>query len=200
MRLVDHEHPHPADQIGQLLLAEGGIVEPLRRHQEHIDLVALKLCEHVGPLVDVAGVDSDRADPGPRGCRDLVAHEGEQRRNQDGGPGTLTAKQQRRDEVHGGLAPAGALHHEGPAPPLDEGFDGLVLSVVEVGGIRTDKRAQDLEGGRAGLGYGLGYGLSHPPSLAGAPDMALSTPPICPLVIQRRAGLLSMRMPQLPHR
>jgi hypothetical protein len=66
VRLVDDEHADPAHEGGQLLLAERGVVEPLRRHQEHVDLVAVQLREHVGPLVRVRRVDRDRTHAGAR--------------------------------------------------------------------------------------------------------------------------------------
>ena len=125
------------------------------------------LCEHLAPLVRVGRVDGDRANAGALGRGDLVAHESEQRRDQDGGPGTLPTQQQSGDEVHRGLAPPGALHDERPAVLIDERLDGFVLPVVKVCGIRADQGAQDLERGRTGFGYGLG----HLSSMAGAPDI-----------------------------
>lgn len=109
--------PKAGHERGQLLLAEGGVVEPLGRHQQHVDLVAREPPLHLRPLVRVRGVDRHRPHARALGGRDLVAHEGEQRRHQHGGARALPSAQQRRDEVHRGLAPAGALHHERAAAP-----------------------------------------------------------------------------------
>ena len=79
VRLVDDEHPDAAHERRQLLLAEGRVVEPLRRDQQDVDLVAVELPEHVGPLVRIGGVDRDRTHPCTLGGRDLVAHERQQR-------------------------------------------------------------------------------------------------------------------------
>ena len=145
VRLVDDEQSDPRHQLRQLLVAERRVVEPLGRHQQHVDLVTVELCEHVAPLVRVRGVDRDR--PHTRTLRrgDLVAHESQQRRDQHGGPGAAPAQEQRRDEVHRRLAPPGALHHECPAAAVDERLDRLELAVVEVGVVTADERAQDVE-------------------------------------------------------
>ena len=103
----------------------------------------------------VGGVDGDRAHPGALGRGDLVAHEGDERRDEQGGARAGAAKQQRRDEVHGGLAPAGALHDERAAALLDEGADGLELAVVEVDVVAADELAEGVEGGGAQFGHGI---------------------------------------------
>ena len=145
VRLVDDEQSDPRHQLRQLLVAERRVVEPLGRHQQHVDLVTVELCEHITPLVRVRGVDRDR--PHARALRrgDLVAHERQQRRDQHGGPGAAPAQEQRRDEVHRRLAPPGALHHERPAAAVDERLDRLELAVVEVGVVTADEGAQDVE-------------------------------------------------------
>ncbi len=53
VRLVDDEHAHPCDQVGQLLVAEPGVVEPLRRDQQDIDLVSGQLGPGLVPLVGI---------------------------------------------------------------------------------------------------------------------------------------------------
>ena len=160
VRLVDDEQSDARDELRQLLVAERRVVEPLGRHQQHVDLVAVELGEHVAPLVRVGGVDLHRPHPRPRGCRDLVAHEREQRRDEHRRPGAAAAQQQRRDEVDRRLAPPGALHDECPAAVVDERLDRLELPVVEVGVVAPDERAQHLEGLGAGRGGGC-HGL-HP--------------------------------------
>jgi hypothetical protein len=162
VRLVDDEQARPRHQCGQLLVAERRVVEPLRRHQQNVDLVVAQLLQHLGPLVRVRRVD--RHGPHSRtGCGGhLVAHECEQGRDEDGGAGAALAQQQGRDEIHRRLAPAGALHDQRAPAVVDERGYRLELAVVEVGVVATDERAQDGEGGTAGV--------SHPYSLTGAAD------------------------------
>ena len=81
VRLVDHQQPRGGGQPGQHLVAEAGVVEPLGAHQQHVDLAGVDRVVDRLPLLDVGGVDRHRADPGPLGRLDLVAHQGEQRRD-----------------------------------------------------------------------------------------------------------------------
>ena len=92
VRLVDDEHPGPGDQVGQLLVPERRVVEPLRGDQQHVDLVVAQLREHVVPLVLVGRVDRDRPHTGARRRGDLVAHQREQRRDQDRRAGAAAAQ------------------------------------------------------------------------------------------------------------
>ena len=163
VRLVDDEQADALHEGGQLLFAERRVVQALGRDQEHVDLVGGQLGEHVVPLVRVRGVDGDGAHPGTGGRRDLVAHEGEQRGDQDGGAGTALAQQQGGDEVDGRLAPPRALHDEGPSAGVDERLDGLELAVVELGLLVADQSAEHGEGG-------ILRRFGHPPMLAASAD------------------------------
>ena len=160
--LIDDQEPGAADQLGQLVLAEGGVGEPLRRDQQDIDLVRRELFADCVPLQLVGGVDGDRPDPGPRRGGHLVTHERQQRGHDQGRPGAAPPEQQGRDEVHGRLSPAGALHHEGAPAAVDEGLNRLELAVMELRGRVPDQLAQDFLGllprprlsGRCGVGSG----------------------------------------------
>ena len=116
VRLVDDEQPGGRRQPRQHGVAEAGVVEPLRADQQHVDLAARHVVVDQLPVVDVAGVDRDRRDAGALRGGDLVAHERQQRADDDRRTGALRAQQRGRDEVDGRLAPAGALHDERPAP------------------------------------------------------------------------------------
>ncbi len=168
VRFIDDEKSDARDELRQLLVAERRVVEALRRDQQHVDLVAVELCEHVAPFVRVGGVDGDRADAGALGGGDLVAHEGEQGRDEHRRAAAAAPEQQRRDEVDRGLAPSGALDDERAASPVDEGLDRLELPVVEVGVVAPDEGAQDIE--RLGAGGGR---RGHAPTIAGAADIAV---------------------------
>ena len=74
-----------------------------------------------------------RADPeGARGG-DLVAHEREQRRDDERGPGAALAQQRGGEEVDRRLAPARALHAQDARAVLDQVADGLELVLAELG-------------------------------------------------------------------
>ncbi len=145
MCLVDDEKTDPRHQLRQLLVAERRVVEPLGRDQQHVDLVAVELREHISPLVRVRRVDRDRTHTRSLCRGDLVAHERQKGRDQHGGPRAAPAKEQGRDEVDRRLPPPGALHDERPAVIVDEGMNGLELAVVEVGVVAPDQGAQHIE-------------------------------------------------------
>ena len=132
VRLVDHEQAAGRGQPRQHLVAEAGVVEPLRAHQEHVDLAALDRRVGLLPLLDVGRVDRDRADAGALGGRDLVAHQREQRRDDHRRPAALLTQQQRGDEVDRRLAPPGALHDQRPPPVDHQRLDRRPLVVVEL--------------------------------------------------------------------
>ncbi len=87
VRLVDHEQADALGQLGEPVLAEVGVVEALRADEQDVDLPRGELLPHHGPLGDVAGVDGVRTDAGPGGGLDLVAHQRQQRADDDGGTG-----------------------------------------------------------------------------------------------------------------
>ena len=78
-------------------------------------------------------VDRLAPQPEPAGGLDLVAHQRQQRRDQQRRPEPLLAQQVGGQEVDGALAPPRALHHEHPRPIVDERLDRLALPVAELG-------------------------------------------------------------------
>ena len=125
------------------------------------------------PLLDVARVDRRGAQPEPAGHRDLVAHQRQQRADDQGGPVALVAAHAGRDPVDEALAPAGALDDERAAAVLGDRLDRLALAVaerrvraehgLEVLGQVVHRRGQC---GRAGRRMtpdtnGLGQGARH---------------------------------------
>ncbi len=142
VRLVDDDEARVGREPGEHLVAEAGVVEPLRRAQQHVDLTVRDGPVHVVPLGDVGGVDGDGLDARPRGGRDLVAHERQERGDDDGRPGSAVAQQARGHEVHGGLAPPGALHDERTAPERHEGLDRAPLVLAQRRALAPHERAQ----------------------------------------------------------
>ena len=140
--LVDHQQAAGRGQARQHLVAEAGVVEPLGAHQQDVDLAGVDLVVDRLPLVDVGGVDRHRADAGPLGGGDLVAHQREQRADDDGRPGARLAQQLGGDEVDRRLAPPGALHDERAAGVDGERLDGGPLVLAQHGVVRDRPRAR----------------------------------------------------------
>ena len=63
--LVDDEQAAAAGQVGQLLVAEPRVVEPLGADEQHVDLVGRQRRRDLPPLLGVGGVHRHRADAGP---------------------------------------------------------------------------------------------------------------------------------------
>ena len=85
------------------------------------------------PLVGVVARDPNRAHAAALARLDLVAHEREQRRDEQRRTGAAGSQQSRRDEVDRALAPAGPLDDEDPPALDDERFDGFELVGAELG-------------------------------------------------------------------
>ncbi len=109
--------------------------------------------------------------PGTFGGGDLVAHQGEQRRDDEGracAAAEAFPDQSGGDEVHRRLSPAGALDDEDAFPVADQCFDGVELAVAEVGVRPSGEFAEDLRGAGAEVGGGGGgssggVGRAHAP-------------------------------------
>jgi hypothetical protein len=123
VRLVDHDQPRRCGEAGQHLVAELRIVQTFRTDEQHVHRAGAHGGVDLLPLLGIGRVDRARMDASPRGGFDLVAHQCEQRRDDDCRPGTPGAEQRGRDEIHRRLAPSGALHHEHAAPVCGERAD-----------------------------------------------------------------------------
>ncbi len=146
VRLVDHQQTGARRQVGQHPVAELGVVQPLRADQQHVDLAAADRGVGLLPRLGVGRVDGDRADARALGRQDLVAHQGEQRRDDHrrSRAGTLGRVPQQRggDEVDRRLAPAGALDDECAPPAHDQRLDGRPLVVAQLRVVVTDEGTQ----------------------------------------------------------
>ena len=171
VRLVDDDEPGAGRQVGQDLVAEDRVVEALGGHQQDVDVPGAHLRLDLVPLGGVGRVDGDGVDAGAPGGGDLVAHEGQQRGDDDARPGAgaraggggrgavgprapALAQQDGGHEVDGGLAPAGALNHQRPAPADDQGLDGAPLVLAQRRVLAPHQRAQDRLGALADGGDG----------------------------------------------
>ena len=81
VRLVDDDQAGVGCEGREDLLPESRIVEPLGGHQQDVDGALAHPGLDVRPLRGVGGVHGDGVDAGAPGRRDLVAHEGEQGRD-----------------------------------------------------------------------------------------------------------------------
>src|SRR5699024_4275202 len=116
------------------------------------------------------------ADSGPLRSGDLVAHERQQRGDDEAGPGAGRAQHSGGDEVHRGLAPTGALDDEDALLELHEVADRLELTLAELrvrvrGELGEDPLRLDREvvggTGRVRNGWGCRGGFRHGASLGG---------------------------------
>src|SRR5690606_32298278 len=153
--LVDDDQSGSGGQAGQDAVAELGVVEAFGADQQHVDGALGDRGVGALPLLGVGAVDGVSADSGAFGGGDLVAHQRQQRGDDDGGPGSRGAAQRGGHEVDRGLAPSGALHHEDAPVPGGEGVDGPPLVLAQAG-VGSGEGAQvGLRGVTQG-GVGLG--------------------------------------------
>ena len=173
--LVDDEQTHALAQHRQLLLAEAWVGEPLRRDQQDVDIVGRKTRPDVVPLVGVGRVDRHGPHARALGGGHLVAHERDERRDEQRRAGALLPEQRRRDEVDRRLAPPGALHDQRPTVVVDQRADGLELALVEHRVGQPGQATQRFE--RPGLGVRVGDHaliVSAPQTSDVGPSTALS--------------------------
>ncbi len=131
VRLVDDEEADRALDARHDVGHEALVGESLGRDQEDIDRVRGEAVVDGVPLVDVAGVDRGGPQPQAAGHRDLVAHQREERADDEGRAVAAVAADPGRDPVDEALAPAGPLDDERASTVLDDGFDRLALAVAE---------------------------------------------------------------------
>ena len=156
VRLVDHQQPDALGEQRQHLGAELRVVEPLGADQEHVDGVGGEQVADLGPGVAVRRVDRVGADADPLGGGDLVAHQRQQRRDDQRRPGAGLAPERGGEEVDGRLAPAGALHAQHAGAVDDEVAHRLELVLAELG-LRARELAQELGGAVVDGGGGGGH-------------------------------------------
>ena len=129
--LIDDQQRDAARDRREHLPAEVGIAQPLRRDEQDIDLVPRHLPLDYLPLSLILGIDGHGPDPHPRGRRDLIAHQCQQRGDQDRRPAALFAKELGRDEIDRALSPTRLLHHQQPTAALHYMPDGILLPVAK---------------------------------------------------------------------
>ena len=86
MRLVDHQQAGGGGQLGSTLSRKSGLLSRSGLISSTSTAPALDLGGDLVPLVEVGRVDRAGPDAGPGGRLDLVAHQRQQRRDDDGRP------------------------------------------------------------------------------------------------------------------
>lgn len=97
--LVHHEQRYPWRHRSEDLGLEMRIGQPLGGDEQDVCLVALKRGLDSDPVTPIFRVEGEGAHAHALGGGYLVAHEGEQRRNEDGRPGSLLSQQLGGDEI-----------------------------------------------------------------------------------------------------
>lgn len=84
---VDDDEAEEGQQLRQHFVAELRIVQPLRGDEENVEAAGLEVLEHGIPFGDVRGIEAGGTDSGTFGRGDLVAHERQQRGDDEARPG-----------------------------------------------------------------------------------------------------------------
>ena len=142
MRLVDHEQADAPRHRHEHVLDETLVGRPLGGNQQDIDAVLVQRAFDFRPRVAIGGIDRASAQAQAFGGIDLVAHQRQQRRDDQGRSASPVPQQARRDEVDEALAPAGSLDDEQAFAPVREGVDRLELSVAEHRRLVVERRPQ----------------------------------------------------------
>ena len=81
-------------------------------------------------------------DAHPFGCRDLIAHQGQQGGHDQRGPETSVSEHSRGNEVDCTLTPARSLDQQQPLAAAHQGINRLPLSVSEFGLVVGEQAPQ----------------------------------------------------------
>ena len=128
--LIDH---HQAGvELGERTSYEFRCVQPLGRDQQDVDLSPAHLLLHRLPLVGVGGIDRACAQSHPLRGSNLVAHQRQQRRNQQGWSAAGVSQKLGGNEVDETLAPAGLLHHQQATSLFADCLDGFLLPIAKM--------------------------------------------------------------------
>src|SRR5688500_17914662 len=122
VRLVHHEEPDLVRDRQQRTLEKVFVGEALGRDKEDIYLARVNLVSNLQPGLVIGRIDGDSTDTEALRGPDLVAHQGEQRRDQQRAAPLwrLLSHKAGGEEIDHALAPAGALHDEQLRPPQEQ--------------------------------------------------------------------------------
>ena len=157
MRLVDHEQGDASGDRAQDLAAKMLARQPLGRDQEDVDLVASDRGLDGFPLRPVLRMDGLRSHAHTLGRDDLVAHQGEQGRDQERRSQACLPQQLGRDEIDRTLAPARLLHDERSPEPFHHMPDRVLLALAKDGGCVLRAQPQKFERARRIVMHGAEF-------------------------------------------
>ena len=127
VRFVDDQQHDARRDVRQDAGDETLVAEALGSDKQKVHLVAPQTPLHVPPLVLVVRRDPVGAEPHAPGGQRLVAHQREQRRDEQGGAVAGLAEHFGCDEVDEALSPPGLAHDEEPPAALDNVADRFLL-------------------------------------------------------------------------
>ena len=170
VRFVDDEEGDAVGDIRQHLGAKVLVSQPFGSDDQDVYLVLPQACFRNRPVFLVVRRDSAGAHPHSFGSGDLVAHQCQQRRNQERRPGLGLAQQLRRDEVDEALSPSGLLDDQESTTPFHDVANGGFLSLTELGIGLPRAQPQQLQGAPSVVFHNLPApnGLPAPPATAGS--------------------------------
>lgn len=90
-------------------------------------MIVFKCVEDGIPVISVGAVDAGGSESGFFGGGDLIAHECEQWRDDEGGAVSGMSESGGSGPVDGAFAPAGCLYNEHSSNRLQDGVDGIEL-------------------------------------------------------------------------
>ena len=152
MGLIDYEQPGRGHDERQKVSAEVGVAQALWGHEQEVEETLPKLLLHLRPLLGVVAVDASGVHADSSGHLALVAHQSQQRGDQESWARPRLPEQVCGDEVDGAFSPAGPLHDQGSPSLGNGGLDGLELARSErrvgVAGHRPKERQRRGREGR----------------------------------------------------
>ena len=132
VRFVNDEEGDAVSDIRQHLGAKVLVSQPFGRDEQDVHLVPPQAFLRNRPVFLVVRRDSEGANTHPPGRGNLVAHQREQRRNQERRPGPGLTQQLRCDEVYEALPPPGLLDDEESTTPFHDVANGGFLSLTKL--------------------------------------------------------------------
>ena len=150
MGLVDDDHADARGDDVEDGRLELGVGEAFGRDEEDVDLVRFDAVGDAAPVILIGGVDRLGVDAHARRGVDLVSHEGEERRDEEGGAEAGLTQELGGDEVDETLAPPGLLDDEEAPVAVDEVADGVPLTVAEGGVGVAGAGTEEVEGAAVG--------------------------------------------------
>src|SRR5689334_10299313 len=129
MRLIDDKHPDAALDERKKFLKELRIGEAFGRDHEYVHFVGLERGLDSGPFGNVFAMDGHGANAKFFSGEDLVAHEREQRADEQRWTGARVAQDFCGEEIDDAFAPAGALDDENSLALVCGEIDGFPLAV-----------------------------------------------------------------------